>query len=84
LAYVRHDRRGHWRDERDEDEEFAPRVEVQVRVVSADPGAPMRLTRFSASPSAGWASWLPTLRGLKPGRWGKAHAGVLSNGKQYN
>jgi hypothetical protein len=27
------------------------------------------------------ASWLPTRRGSKPGRRGKAHAGVSSNGK---
>jgi hypothetical protein len=26
--------------------ELAPRLEVQVRVVSGDPGAPMRLTRY--------------------------------------
>jgi hypothetical protein len=52
--------------------ELAPRLEVQVRVVSDEPGGPMRLTRYFGLPSAGWASWLPTRRGSKPGRRGKA------------
>jgi hypothetical protein len=62
--------------------ELAPRLEAQVRAVSAEPGAPMRLTRYFRL--TGWVSWLPTRRGSKQGRWRKANAGVLSNGKQYN
>ena len=52
--------------------------------LAPSPARPCGSRGISASPSAGWVSWLPTRRGSKQGRWRKANAGVLSNGKQYN
>lgn len=57
-----------------EHRELAPRLEVQVRVVSGDPGAPMRLTRY----------FRLTERGLGElvGHAGRLEAGAVNPGRK--
>jgi hypothetical protein len=56
--------------------ERAPRVEVQVHVVSGEPGAPMRLTRYFSLTERGLGALVACDAAGGVGRWGRADAGV--------
>jgi hypothetical protein len=57
--------------------ERAPRLEVQVRVVSGDPGAPMRLTRYFRLTERGLGELVAQAARLDAGALGKGAAGPL-------
>jgi hypothetical protein len=59
--------------------ELAPRLEVQVRVVSGEPGAPMRPTRYFRLTERGLGELVAHAARLEAGAAGKNEIGVLKN-----
>jgi hypothetical protein len=59
--------------------ELAPRLEVQVRVVSGDPGAPMRLTRYFRVTERGLGELVAHAARLEAGAMGKGATGIFNN-----
>jgi hypothetical protein len=57
--------------------ELAPRLEAQVRAVSAEPGAPMRLTRYFRLTERGLGELVAHAARLDAGALGKGAAGPL-------
>jgi hypothetical protein len=58
-----------------EHRELAPRLEVQVRVVSGEPGAPMRFTRYFSLTERGLGELAAHAAGLEAGAAGKSARG---------
>ncbi len=57
--------------------ELSPRVEVQIRVVSGMPGAPMRLTRHFRLTERGVGELVAHAARLEAGAGGKGERGVF-------
>jgi hypothetical protein len=58
--------------------ELAPRLEVQVRIVGGDPGAPMRLTRYFRITERGMGELVAHAARLEAGA-GKGETGFFNN-----
>jgi hypothetical protein len=58
--------------------ELAPRLEVQVRVVGGDSGAPMRLTRYFSLTERGLGELVAHAARLEAGAAGKGEIGVFN------
>jgi hypothetical protein len=59
--------------------ELAPRLEVQVRVVGGDSGAPMRLTRYFRLTERGLGELVAHAGKLEAGALGKGATGIFNN-----
>jgi hypothetical protein len=59
--------------------ELAPRLEVQVRIVGGDPGAPMRLTPYFKLTERGLGALVSHAGKLEAGAAGKGAIGVFKD-----
>ena len=62
--------------------ELAPRLEVQIRVVSGEPGGPMRLTRYFRLTGRGLGELVAHAARLEAGARGKGAFGFFGNSKK--